>query len=259
MTFIHPRPWRAALLATLAGALFMLDSRDLLAQTATPEPRRQPEACPGSSSMPGPARRCQALASSSSPNCRLSFLRVVESGPFMEASRTTRSDSAGQYRFASVANGRYHLRIERLGYRPTTVDVELRGNSNTRVAVELGQILVRLERMEVRGDAVAPYGRLHGESLGSQSSSLTATRQLRERNLATDAQAMTHQNVLESVTLAESDLLRALQRLPGVSARDDLTAAPWVRGARWDLTRLYFDGIPLHNPLARIRRVLGRE
>jgi hypothetical protein len=167
----------------------------------------------------------------------------------METARTTRSDSAGQYRFAGVASGRYHLRIERLGYRPATVEVELRGSSNARVAVELGQILVRLELVEVRGDEVSPYGRMRDESAGNQLGSLTATRQLRERNLATDAQALTHQNVLESVTLAESDLLRALQRLPGVSARDDYTAAPWVRGARWDLTRLYFDGIPLHNPL----------
>lgn len=250
MTFTTPQPWRAALVATFAGACFLLDSTGVQAQAESVEVRT---AAGGVAGLVVDARSGAPL-----PGARLILqpeLPAVlppassRSGPFMEAVRTTRSDSAGQYRFAGVANGRYHLRIERLGYRPTTVEVELRGNSNTRIAVELGQVLVRLEQVDVRADAAAPYARLNGESLPGQSSSLTATRQLRERNLATDAQAMTHQSVLESATLAESDLLRALQRLPGVNARDDITAAPWVRGARWDLTRLYFDGIPLHNPL----------
>lgn len=243
------RAWRAALIV-VASALLGLDGGSALAQATSVGAR---SGAGGVSGLVVDARSGAAL-----PGARIILRPELPavlppassgSGPFMEGVRTTHSDSAGQYHFASVAHGRYHLRIERVGYRPTTVEVELRGNSAARVAVELGPILVRLEQVEVRADAPSPYGRLQGEAIGKQSSSLIATRQLRERNLATDAQALTHQSVLESVTLAESDVLRALQRLPGVSARDDLTAAPWVRGARWDLARLYFDGIPLHNPL----------
>lgn len=251
MTSLLPvRVSRAALVGIFVGALCVLDSGVMRAQS---EPVEARAAAGGVSGLVVDARSGAPLAGARiilQPELPAVLPPASSrSGPFMEAVRTTRSDSAGQYRFAGVASGRYHLRIERLGYRPATVEVDLRGNSSARVAVELGQILVRLEQMEVRADASAPYGRLQGESTGSQSASLIATRQLRGRDLATDAQAMTHQGVLESVTLAESDVLRALQRLPGVSARDDLTAAPWVRGARWDLTRVYFDGIPLHNPL----------
>jgi hypothetical protein len=58
-----------------------------------------------------------------------------------------------------------------------------------------------------------------------------------------------HADVLEAVTLAESDLFRAFQRLPGVATRDEYSTELWVRGSRWDHTRVYFDGLPLFNPL----------
>jgi hypothetical protein len=60
---------------------------------------------------------------------------------------------------------------------------------------------------------------------------------------------MTHADVLEAVTLGETDLFRALQRAPGVAARDDYGADFWVRGGAWDQTRVYFDGLPLFNPV----------
>jgi hypothetical protein len=53
----------------------------------------------------------------------------------------------------------------------------------------------------------------------------------------------------EAVTLGETDLFRALHRLPGVTTRDDFTAELWTRGAPWSHTRVYFDGMPLFNPV----------
>jgi hypothetical protein len=61
--------------------------------------------------------------------------------------------------------------------------------------------------------------------------------------------ALTGSDLLEAVTLGETDLLRAFQRLPGVTTRDDFTAQLWTRGARWSETRVYFDGLPLFNPV----------
>ena len=55
-------------------------------------------------------------------------------------------------------------------------------------------------------------------------------------------------DVVEAATLGETDLLRALHRLPGVSAEDDWSAEPWTRGSRWDETRVYFDGMPVYDP-----------
>lgn len=69
-----------------------------------------------------------------------------------------------------------------------------------------------------------------------------------ERYLAGDARLLQEADLTEAVTLAETDLLRALHRLPGVSAEDDWSAEPWVRSGRWDETRVYFDGLPLFDP-----------
>lgn len=58
----------------------------------------------------------------------------------------------------------------------------------------------------------------------------------------------------ESATLGGSDVFRALERLPGVTQYDDWSAKLWVRGNRWDQSRVYYDGLPLFDPL----QVLGR-
>jgi hypothetical protein len=67
--------------------------------------------------------------------------------------------------------------------------------------------------------------------------------------LDADSRVLTEADVREAVTLAEPDLFRTLQRLPGVAARDDYTAALGTRGAPWDQTQVSFDGLPLFNPL----------
>ena len=103
-------------LLVLASALLVLDSRGLRAQVESAETRA---AAGGVSGLVVDARSGAPL-----PGARLILQPEVpavlppassKSGPFLEGVRTTRSDSAGQYRFTSVANGRYHLRIERLG------------------------------------------------------------------------------------------------------------------------------------------------
>jgi hypothetical protein len=78
---------------------------------------------------------------------------------------------------------------------------------------------------------------------------LAALRQRQVRFLSTDVREVTQADVAEGLTLGETDLFRALQRLPGVSTRNDLTAELWTRAARWDQTRVTWDGLPLYNPL----------
>ncbi len=68
---------------------------------------------------------------------------------FIPATRTTRTDSSGEYRFHGVPPGDYRLHVQRLGYRSTTVGVELRGTSDSRVSVGLSVEPVALERLDV--------------------------------------------------------------------------------------------------------------
>jgi hypothetical protein len=81
------------------------------------------------------------------------------------------------------------------------------------------------------------------------SGTVPAVRLRQQRHLSPDVRSLTHRDLLEAVPLAGADLFRALQRLPGVSTRDDWSAELWTRGGEWDETRVVLDGLPLLSPI----------
>ncbi|HEV2146617.1 MAG TPA: TonB-dependent receptor [Longimicrobiaceae bacterium] len=173
----------------------------------------------------------------------------------VQATRTARTDAAGRYRFTGVPAGDYRLHVERLGYRTATVDVDLRGAPESRVSVGLDVEPVALQPVEVTVPAVdpaEPYGRTSAAGRDPRTAGrrrVEVERARQERYLASDVRAVTHADVAEGITLGETDLFRALQRLPGVSAGDEYSAELWTRGAPWDQTRVHLDGLPLFNPV----------
>ncbi|HEX6068890.1 MAG TPA: TonB-dependent receptor [Longimicrobiaceae bacterium] len=158
------------------------------------------------------------------------------------------ADSTGEYRFDGILPGLYRIRITRLGYVPTTLEIDLRAASTTRVSMGLEVAPVRLAPLRVAGRSLPPFLRatLPPDS-GMRTVGLLA-RLRRPEYVLLDMRSLTQADVVEAVTLAETDLFRALQRTPGVTTRDDFTATMWTRGASWDQTRVYFDGMPLFNP-----------
>ena len=162
--------------------------------------------------------------------------------------RTTVTHTDGGYHFADVYPAQYRLEIRRIGYRPATVDVEMRRASTVNVSAVLEVTPVHLEQLEVRAASLDLFGRTsHADELGQRRIDIERWRQ--RAFLSSDVRALTHTDVLESVTLGTADPFRALQRLPGVTTRDDWTSEVWIRGANWGQTRVYFDGMPLFNPL----------
>jgi hypothetical protein len=168
--------------------------------------------------------------------------------PWVMQTRATVTDDAGRYRFDEVGAGSYVLRVHRLGFRPATVDVVLRGGES-RISVGLEVVPVRLQPVDVSAELTEPYARRAESRDAEGAARVAALRQRQRRYLATDVREVTHADVVEGVTLGESDLFRALQRLPGVTTRNELSAELWTRGARWDRTRVLFDGLPLFDPL----------
>jgi hypothetical protein len=163
--------------------------------------------------------------------------------------RSARSDSAGGYRFDRVAEGQYHLRVQRIGYRGTAIEVVLRGPAESRVSLGLEVQPLALEPVHARGSHWAPAAGGFAAK-GDAGQARVAVERLRQAAyLAADVRSLTRADVEEAVPLAEADLLRGLQRLPGVSARDDYAAGVWTRGAPWDHTRVYWDGVPVYNPV----------
>jgi hypothetical protein len=163
------------------------------------------------------------------------------------AGAATTTDMQGRYRFDRLPLGRYILRVRRLGYRPAQVTVNLARFEPFQVSVGLRVRPIALEPEEVRVLA-APFG-IDLAAREQPTARLAAADFKHRRFLTNDSRVITRGEVIEAVTLGESDLFRALQRLPGVATRDDFTAELWTRGAPWTQTRVYFDGMPLYNPV----------
>ncbi|HEX6134771.1 MAG TPA: TonB-dependent receptor [Longimicrobiales bacterium] len=166
--------------------------------------------------------------------------------------RTTRSDSTGSYVFADVARGRYTLRASRIGYHAQQLIVTVQGPDDPRVSLGLSIEPVALEPLNVTGTADVRGDRTFVHDPAGEDADAARIAAVRARQrlfLPGDVRAVTRSDLRESVTLGESDLFRALQRLPGVSTIDEYSAELWMRGAAFDQMRIYVDGIPLFNPL----------
>lgn len=170
-------------------------------------------------------------------------------GSFLADALVTTTGPMGEYRVEGLAPGRYRLTVERLGYRPARLEIELRSRGDSRVSVGLVIEPIALDALEIHADAPPTYGRVAAETEAAEQARVAAERLRQRRHLATDVRSITHTDVIEAVTLGETDLFRALHRLPGVSTQDDYTAELWIRGAPWDQTRVYFDGLPLFHPV----------
>lgn len=182
---------------------------------------------------------------------------TVPSEPFgWESARYAVSDDSGRYRFAGLAPGRYRLCTSHLGYDSATMTVELRGSAEARMSIELRPKAVQLKGVAALAEEVDPYGPASARPL-SQDARRARTLVRPRPTLAGDAREVTHADVTEAVTLGEADLFRALQRLPGVSTRDDYSAELWIRGGGWGQTRVYLDGMPLYNPLHGVGLLAG--
>ena len=183
---------------------------------------------------------------------------VLETGSsFLSLARSVVTGEGGTYRFADLPFGEYHLRVQRVGYRPVTIEVHLRASDDARVSVGLTVAPIRLHALTVRADPTPPYARMETATEAETESRVGAARLRQRLFLGTDVREITHPDVMESVTLGTSDLFRALHRLPGVTTRDEGAAELWTRGGRPDQTRVYFDGLPLFGPLHALGAFTG--
>jgi len=174
-----------------------------------------------------------------SSNGMLAGMRTVYTGP------------DGAYRFADVVPGVYRLLLQRLGFRPLSVEADVRRPTNARISLGLELEPVALEAVNVEERARPPFRRATGAPRDDteDAARLAAERLRQDLFLTTDSRALTFADIVDGITLGENDVFRALQRFPGVATRDDYTAELWTRGAPWAQTRVTFDGLPLFNPV----------
>ena len=146
--------------------------------------------------------------------------------------RTVLSDVQGEYRLLAVPPGRYRLRADRLGYRaPPARELTLAPGERRRVDLRLAVDTVLIEGLVVEG------------------------RRDRERERARfESEPGITARVVEGAALktlpglAEADVLRAVELLPGVVSTSDFSSAFNVRGGSADQNLILLDGFPIFNP-----------
>lgn len=157
---------------------------------------------------------------------------------------TSRTDSAGEYRVGPLSPGRYRLTVERLGYEAATADVELAAGA-PRLTMTLQVAPIELEPLEVTARGSSETRAVAGPSEADEITSFDVRPAL---GLGPDSWVVDRARVRAVTTGGEPDILRALQRTPGVAGRDEFSAELWTRGSGWSGTRVLLDDLPLLGP-----------
>jgi hypothetical protein len=146
--------------------------------------------------------------------------------------RTVLSDASGAYRMVAVPAGSYRVRADRLGYR---------GGEEREISLERGEsrrfdIVLSVDTVVLEGVVVEGRRDLERERARFETDAGVTARVVEGRTL----------RLLPG--LAEADVLRAVELLPGVVSTSDFSSAFHVRGGSADQNLFLLDGFPIYNP-----------
>ncbi|HEV2132322.1 MAG TPA: TonB-dependent receptor [Longimicrobiaceae bacterium] len=155
---------------------------------------------------------------------------LIESGTSAQR-RTTLSDAEGAYRLVGVPAGRYRVAAAHLGFAAEEREVVLRGGERRRLDLALRIEAVVLEGIDVRARRDAARERARFETEAGVTARVVSAEQIK---------------LLPG--LAEADVLRSIEVLPGVISTSDFSSAFNVRGGSADQNLILLDGFPIFNP-----------
>jgi Carboxypeptidase regulatory-like domain/TonB-dependent Receptor Plug Domain len=138
------------------------------------------------------------------------------------------TDDRGRFRFVDLPVGTLSVRVRALGYLAKSVTTTLVDGTPASLTIALTAVPVRL----------APV----------QSEARARERERFESVPEVGALTVNGKAMAEVPSIGETDVLRAVQLLPGVIARNDYDAGYSVRGGESDQNLVLLDGIPVYNP-----------
>lgn len=157
-----------------------------------------------------------------------------------ELRRTVSTDGDGNFVIRGVPDGRWRVQASALGYHPTEAVVRVAGTATVRIDFDLETAPVALTPVEARGRrGQAPAAEGHGAA---------AERALYEQEVVPGVVGVSAQEIRSVPALGETDVLRALQALPGVVTLNDLSAELHVRGGASDQNLFLLDGARVFAP-----------
>lgn len=140
--------------------------------------------------------------------------------------RTIATDDEGRF-FLRMSAGAWRLSAGRLGYHDTALVLTLRPGERRVLAIVLEELPVALDPFMVES---------------------RRERERFEEEAGMTAQVLTADQLSSLPGLAEPDILRAIEVLPGVVSTSDFSSAFNVRGGAADQNLILLDGIPIYNP-----------
>ena len=138
------------------------------------------------------------------------------------------TDAAGRFAIGELPAGVYTIRTRQLGTRAVERTVAVRAGATTTVTLAIADAPITLTAIRAR--ARSPERDRFELSPGIGAISLTAN------------------NAKSVPSFGEPDVLRAVQLLPGVNARNDFSSGFNVRGGESDQNLILLDGYPIYNP-----------
>ena len=130
----------------------------------------------------------------------------------------------GYFVIPHLRAGSYRLRISYIGYEQARVAVQIEAGKFAQLRIRLRPRAVELGSVEVTADTYSEE----------------------EKNISTISMPVSRLRNLPSV--AETDLMRALQLLPGVQSANELSSNLYIRGGSPDQNLILLDDITVYNP-----------
>ena len=137
------------------------------------------------------------------------------------------TDSAGRFLAERLGAGEWRITAGRIGFADSSITVTLREGERRIVSIVLNEMAVTLEAITVEADR---------------------ERRRFEEDAGMTARVITNEQLRNLPGLAEPDVLRAIEVLPGVVSTSDFSSAFNVRGGSADQNLILLDGIPIFNP-----------
>jgi len=141
--------------------------------------------------------------------------------------RTTVTDRLGRFHIAAVPAGRYTLRVERIGHTTAERIIDVS-------AVTAAPLDITLANAPVQLPGVGAETRRERTTFETSAGATT--------------RVLTREDMKRLPAVAEADVLRAVEILPGVVSTSDYTSAFNVRGGSADQNLILLDGVPIYNP-----------
>jgi len=135
---------------------------------------------------------------------------------------------SGYYVMPEVPSGSYTLICSHIGYKIIRKKITMKPNDNIRLNISLNEDLIQTETIVVTADSIPLAERLFNKSISEIKISPVDIQRIPQ--------------------VAEADLLRSLQTLPGVLPLYDYSSALYIRGGTPDQNLYLLDGTDVYNP-----------